>query len=383
MAAPSPIISDWNSFFRQLRGAVHKIAVGRCPLPSDRSGPEQVLAMHRVLDLLPVSVNIATLDTEGAEVIRKEGRYAFAIHYDLSQPKTLKVTDHGVISLSDFDRHLDLFQSAFNVHPESFDDLRVLRFSSIYGYPDILHVVLYDPRTNLAQYAYELFDLLSSRNITELFELHYDFNSKYGLRPDRILSESELLQIDEINTGFFRGDRDQAIRTAQERVASIRTTDRVPDEVARIFKTAKKLYVFGLFEYQFFTVSHHYAYLAIEAAVYHRWSQTQPKPFVLTHGEEQMTVHDSGRGSIARFCESKGWNRREVKLNGKRFPFSTASLLARLRQAGIITEFRHRQFETKLNLRNIHSHLEFGPLEMPNAGVLERVAELINALFDD
>jgi hypothetical protein len=382
MAAPALFTGDWNKFFRLLRGAVNEIAVKHCPLPIDRSGPEKVLAIRRALDLLPVPANIVMLDTEGAEVVRKEGRYAFAIHYDLSQPKTLQVTDHGIVSLSDFDRHSRLFQSVFKVDRESFDDLRVLRFGAIYGYPDIFHVVLYDPRTDLKQYAYELFDLLSSNHIAELFELQYDFNSKYGLRSDRILNESELLLVDEVNSGFFPGDRDQAIKSAQERIASFQLTDRVPVEVTRIFKTAKKLYIFGLFEYQFFTVSHHYAYLAIEAAVYHRWSQTQSKPFVLTHGKEQMTVHNGGRGSVGDFCEHKGWNRRDVKLNGKRFPFSTASLLARLQQRGIITEFQHRQLETKLKLRNIHSHLEFGPLEMPDTGVLARVAEAINALFD-
>jgi len=158
--------------------------------------------------------------------------------------------------------------------------------------------------------------------------------------------------------------------------------DRVPAEVSRIFKTAKKLYLFGLFEYEFFTVSHHYAYLAIEAAVYHRWSQTQSKPFVLTHGQDQMTVHNAGRGSIAHFCESKKWKKRNVKINGKPFPFTMPTLLARLREGGIITDYQHYQLKTKLKLRNIHSHLEFGPLEMPDTGVLERVAEAINVLFD-
>lgn len=382
MAAPSPIISDWNAFFRRLRGAVNEIAVKQCPLPMDRSGPERILSIRRALDLLPVSVNVVTLDTEGAEVARREGRYAFVIHYDLSQPKTHTVTDHGIIALTDFELHSEMFQSAFRVDPASLGDLRVLQFSAQYGYPDILHVVRYDPRNELGRYAYDLFDILGSSSITVLFQLRHDFNSKYRLRPDTILSEHELLNIDEVNGMFFPGDRDEAIKAAQERVGSLRMTPRVPEEVARIFRTAKKLYIFGLFEYQFFTVSHHYAYLAIEAAVYHRWSQTQPKPFVLTHGKEQITVHDSGRGSISRFCEDKKWNRREVKLNGKRFPFSMASLLARLRQAGFITEFQHGQLETKLNLRNIHSHLEFGPLEMPDSGVLARVAELINALFD-
>ena len=382
MAAPSLIIGDWNNFFQQLTVAVNDLALKHCPLPTDDSGPERILSIRRALDLLPVSVNVVTLDTEGAEVARKDGRYAFVIHYDLSQPKTHTVKDHGIIALTDFELHLEMFQSAFRVDPASLDDLRVLQFSSIYGYPDILHVVRYDPRNELGRYAYDLFDLLGSSSITALFELRYDFNSKYKLRPDTILSEPELLNIDEVNSMFFPGDRDQAIKSAQERVASLQMTPRVPSEVARIFNTAKKLYIFGLFEYQFFTVSHQYAYLAIEAAVYHRWSQTQLHPFVLTHGIEQMTVHNAGRGSISYFCERKGWNKQKVMINGKKFPFTMPSLLTRLRQDGIITEFQHRQLDTKLKLRNIHSHLEFGPLEMPDTGVLVRVAEAINALFD-
>jgi hypothetical protein len=382
MAAPSLTVSDWNTFFQQLTVVVKDIALTQCPLLNDGSGPERVLAIHRAIKLLPVPTNVVMLDTENADVVRKEGRYAFGIHYDLSRPNLPQVTDHGAIALSDFNNHRVLFQSAFKVGPESLDDLRVLRFGAIYGYPDILDVTLYDPRTNLKQYAFELFDLLSSNNIAEVFETRYDFNSKYGLQPDKILAESELLHINEVNSMFFPEARDQAINIAQERIANIQLTSRVPAEVARIFKTAKKLYIFGLFEYQLFTVSHHYAYLAIEAAVYHRWSLTQPKPFVLTHGKDQMTVHDAGRGSISHFCEAKGWKTQKVELNGKRFPFTMPVLLSRLHDDGIVTEFQHRQLTNKLKLRNIHSHLEYGPLEMPDAGVLERVAELINVLFD-
>jgi hypothetical protein len=382
MAAPYPAIADWNTFFRHLRGAVNKLAVTHLPLLADRSGPERVLSIRRALDLLPVAVNVVTLDTEGAEVSWREGRYAFVIHYDLSQPRTPAVTDHGMIALTDFERHAEMFQSSFRVDPASLNDLRVLQFSAQYGYPDILHVVRYDPRNELGRYAYDLYDILGSSSISALFEMTYDFNSKYRLRPEAILNEHELLNIEEVNSMFFPGDRDEAIRAAQEGINSLLMIPSVPEEVRKIFGTAKKLYIFGLFEYQFFTVSHHYAYLAIEAAIYHRWSQTQSKPFVLTHGQEQITVYDSGRGSVSHLCEKKNWSRREVKLNGKRFPFSMASLLARLRQANIITEHQRYALDNKLKLRNIHSHLEYGPLEMPNTGVLETVAEAINALFD-
>lgn len=50
----------------------------------------------------------------------------------------------------------------------------------------------------------------------------------------------------------------------------------------RIFKAAKDLYVFGFFRYYFFTISNHYAFLAIESAIRHRYNQWLGEKAVLT-----------------------------------------------------------------------------------------------------
>jgi hypothetical protein len=250
------------------------------------------------------------------------------------------------------------------------------------GYPDLLHIVLYDVRTNVPKYVQDILDMLSMSNLAALFEVSFDFNAKYKLAPDPILSEHQLLEIDDVMTCFFRGDRADKIQKAQEDITAIKLIPQVPAEIVRLIHAAKRLYVFGLFEYEFFTISQHYSYLAVEAALYHRWSAGQSKPMLLTRGAEKLTIHDSGRGSIVRICEHKGWDRRSLRVNGKRFPFTNAALLRQLRAAAVITEWQHEDLKYWLRQRNSHSHREFGPLEMPDPGVIQNAAEIINSLFD-
>lgn len=373
---------DWHAFFRTVRGELNAFAIKHWPLPNDRSGTERVLSRRRLFDLFPVAVDVLTFDTEGVDVKFQEGRYATAIRYDLAKPKKLSVNDHGIVMLRDFDASAQFIRSALAVDDAILADLRSLSFSWMTDYPEILQIVRYDVRTRLADYIRDLTDLLCMSSLADLFVLQYDFNAKYRLKQDAILAESELLLMNDANQYFFRGERIDMIRKAQEDVARVQFIPQVPGEVRRVIHAAKRLYVFGLFEYEFFTISQHYAYLAVEAALYHRWSALQTKPFILTHESEQLTIHDSGRGTIARICEHKNWNRRTLRVNGQRFPFTSKSLLARLRKAGAITEHQHRDLEYWLKQRNSHSHREFGPLEMPDPGVIHDAAEIINALFD-
>ncbi len=381
-ALHSPATIGWEAFFRRVRGELNAFATKHWPLPADRSGPERILAQRRLFDLFPVPVDVAMLDTDGVDLRFKAERFATAIRYDLSQPRTLDVRDHGIVPLKDFEPYASMLQSAFGVDEETLTGFRELGFNWITGYPHILHIVRYDARGRISEYGQDLAELLVHSQLAELFELSHDFNSKHGLKRDPLWTESELLQLDDLSASFFRGDRADIIREVQERVARAKLIRTVPDEVARVIHVANRLYIFGLFDYEFFTVSQHYAYLAVEAALYHRWSATQSKPFVLTHGIDQLTIHDSGRGTIYRICEHKKWNRRNLRVNGQPFPFTTGSLLAKLRNARIITEWQYQDFGYWLKQRNAHSHREFGPLEMPDASVIHGAVEIVNALFD-
>ena len=383
LAAATPKTVSWDALFRILRRELNDFAIRKWPLPKDRSGPERTLGWRRLFDLFPVATDVIIFDTQGVNVRFNETGLATAIRYDLSRPKTLLVQDHGIIPLRDFDAYATEIQAALALDEETLPDAKELAFSAIKGYPDLLHIVQYDARANVTQYVQDFLTLLSTSHLASLFEMSFDFNAKYNLGSDPILSEPELLAIDEIMVCFFRGDRSEQIKKAQENVASIKLIPQVPAEIGRLIHSAKRLYVFGLFEYEFFTISQHYAYLAVEAALYHRWSAEQSKPLVLTHKTETLTIHDSGRGTILYICENKNWERRNLRVNGKRFPFTNAALLRQLKAAAVITEWRYRDFRYWLRQRNSHSHREFGPLEMPDSGVIQSAVEIINSLFDD
>ena len=98
-----------------------------------------------------------------------------------------------------------------------------------------------------------------------------DFNLKYGLSPDPILSREDLLTIHSLTRGFVRLDTGQppSFEDVQQLLSTILLIPLVPEDVRRTFGLAKRLFVFAHFEYGFFTVSQHYSYLALEAAVMH------------------------------------------------------------------------------------------------------------------
>jgi hypothetical protein len=373
---------SWDVFFRIHRRELNAFAIRNWPLPKDRSGPESTLGWRRLFDVFPVATDVIVFDTEGIDVRFNQTGLATAIRYDLSQPKTSLVRDHGIIPLRDFETHAAEIQTALALDDETLTGVKKLTFTAITGYPNLLHIVQYEARTNVSQYIQDFLTLLSTSHLAPLFETGFDFNAKYKLRPDPILSEPQLLTINDVIGCFFRGDRSQMIKKAQQDVASIKPIQQVPPEIGRLIHAAKRLYVFGLFEYEFFTIAHHYAYLAVEAALYHRWSAEQSKPFLLTHGSEKLTVHDSGRGSIVYICENKGWDKVNLRLNGKRFPFTNAALVRQLKGTAVITEWQYNHLQYWLRQRNSHSHREFGPLEMPDPGVIKDAVEIINTLFD-
>ena len=107
----------------------------------------------------------------------------------------------------------------------------------------------------------------------------------------------------------------------------------MPEEVKRIFKAAKDLYVFGYFRWYFFTISNHYAYLAIESAIRHRYIQWLGEKVVLTSMKGGHLRHEMIKPSYERiidFCKQnkkQGWNYRALKVNGEDFPWKMELLL--------------------------------------------------------
>jgi TDG/mug DNA glycosylase family protein len=95
------------------------------------------------------------------------------------------------------------------------------------------------------------------------------FNKKYGLTPEPVLDDADLLSPDFLSSSFVRVDTGTmpSLGDVQSALAQILLIPQVPESVRRTFQIAMRLYLFGRFEYGFFTVSDHYAFLAIEAAI--------------------------------------------------------------------------------------------------------------------
>jgi len=150
-----------------------------------------------------------------------------------------------------------------------------------------------------------------------------------------------------------------------------------------VLQWAKRLYIFGLFEYGFFTIANHYAYLAVESAVYHRWNLALPRPTTLQHGSETLSLPQTGRGTIKLICLQRGWKRRKVKVNGRPYPDTVAPALDQLHEDRIINDWQFGRLKNVwMELRNSHSHLEFAPITGPTLDTIEKATELINTLFD-
>lgn len=375
---------DWEPFFLDLTDRMKALAAKQWPLEADGSGSDVYVSMHRLFDAFPLAVDVLLLDISGVQTKIKEGDTAALIRYDFSKLNTLSVKVHGVIPLSDLDSHADLVKSLANIEDDGLESLGDLSLRSTQFFPYYVDIVPYDPRLDPARYAVDLLIFFDPHGeFWELFAVQPDFNRKYDLKPDLALDEGELLKIDRINAGFFSQDRADSVREIQESIANIQLIPKVPEHVTRVFDWAKRLYIFGLFEYGFFTVSCHYAFLAVESAVYNRWNAALPSPTVLQHGPDSMTIPTAGRGNISLICKTKGWKERQVKVNGRPYPWKVELAIEQLQQDGVITLWHQKRLrDVWMKLRNIHSHLEFASITGPRAGTLERAAEVINILFD-
>jgi hypothetical protein len=197
--------------------------------------------------------------------------------------------------------------------------------------------------------------------------------------PDPILPASELLKYGQPLANAVTREP-PTLEDWQAMVNDIVLIPQVPDSVSRTFRVAKQLFVFSYFVYAFSTVSQHYAFLALEAALQARWCATLPPRTV-------VEFRNGGRTECQRRPTHKDLYRlwqvdKKIRVNGERFPHSTNELLRALLKKGIISTWQQERIEAAINLRNSLSHLEFAPIMPASAGALVVTAELINAMFD-
>ena len=201
---------------------------------------------------------------------------------DVCHPNTNTVDVLSDISVSAIGDHAAEIKNTFGF--ENIELLMQLKpFSFISREGDYFgQFVPYPIPEHLDEYASQLFGFLGDRfwsYIQARYKKGVDYNEKYGLKPDPILAADELLRPHPFSGSMVRLDgKPVGVEEWQDAVADLQLIPGVPEDVKGTFDVSKRLYVFALFEWRFFTISQHYAFLALEAAVQARWSRTLPDP---------------------------------------------------------------------------------------------------------
>ena len=218
--------------------------------------------------------------------------------------------------------------------------------------------------------------VLSQKFRRERFE---DFNKIYGLKKDPILPFSEITKSASQIELFSHN-----LESLQESIAHIQLIPKVPKEIKTIFKRAKKLFVLGYFEYELFTVSEHYAYLALETAIKTRYITSLCGKATLEIPKKNLKTEMKNPTffNIMEFCrKEKDWNVRSLRVNGEEFPHNGKKLLDWLEKNHLIRKWEKGIYEAGLLLRNYHSHPEDPSTAIPSAKLLHVIADEINYIY--
>jgi hypothetical protein len=211
--------------------------------------------------------------------------------------------------------------------------------------------------------------------------IRIDFNKKYGLVPEPILDDADVLSPDVLSSSFARVDTGvmPSLRDVQSELAQILLIPQVPESVRETFRIAKRLHIFGRFEYGFYSVSQHYASLAMEAGLLSRWTASLPNPVLVEAESFRQKMSKPSHSELAEVCFKVG---RKLRVDGHPFPHSPTKVLRRLRDTAIINKATDDGISVVIGIRNDLSHHEFSTVLPPSTRTLSLVAELINTLFD-
>lgn len=355
-------------------------------------------ALRDAISNLPCAIKCIKLKIDPSKHKNAEDNSCYLIKYDLTrfqdssvefigefniENKTLLIqtfSENFGLNILDAERYISDFIKEFNAMGISDDDFHIQfePFDIINRRDKFIHHLNH---TFLIYQVDQLINLFK-------FEKEINFNVLYNLKRDTILPFPEVVSMDKITASFkkFEDDRSSllTLEDFQDHVADIQLIPTVPNDVRRIFKCAKELYIFGYFKYYFFTVSNHYAYLALESAIKNKYNEWLDSKAILTNNkEESIEITSPSYRKIQDFCfkNKKNWYCGKILVNGEQFPYSMNKLLDWLVNKNIIKKWEKNMFGAGIYLRNSLSHLETVSIFPPSAHTLKVVAQDINKLY--
>ena len=208
---------------------------------------------------------------------------------------------------------------------------------------------------------------------------HEYYSELYDIKPDPIIPYNEFIKSNRMNSTFRL-----SLNKIQNIIGEIKLIPLVPKEVKTVFNRAKQLFIFGFFRYEFFTISQHYAYLALESAIKARYMKSLGTKAILSIKKDQefskeLTV--TTYGAILGFCLREKLDFHKLLINGKPFPYSSKKLLDWFEENHLIRKWERGSYDAGLMLRHHHLHQECPGPYVPDSDILKRIAEQINYLF--
>jgi len=385
---------DWGEAFRRAFATVKESFERSSPFPvkDETELPPNVATLWRTVHALPCAVKVANLKVDPSRYESVTDDTCQLIRYDFSRLGDDSIEYTGEVNVADTVRLEDLLvsrldfslQNAKSLTEEISRDFRTRGFWDDEKPQLYYHITSYDIRTNFENLVQEIHLLFRVPFLPEgVFEKlrarEIDFNGLYNLQPDHVSSTEE-----NIDAARKRVYPRVSFEDLQKDIAEIQLIPDVPEDVQRVFKSAKDLHMFGYFRYHFFTISQHYAFLALESAIKRRYAESLRARAILRNekGETFEMLNPTYR-DIEDFCYRKkraGWNARRLIVNGEEFPYSGQKLLDWLVHRGLITKWERYLYDAGLYLRNSLSHLERASIFPPGPMILRRLAYQINKL---
>ena len=200
---------------------------------------------------------------------------------------------------------------------------------------------------------------------------------------------TELLSLDEMTRAFWPSGLSGALMQPEgslhylrDSIALARLVREVPETIRDNFKRLRKTYLYGLMEYDLFTVAHDDARLILEGALRVRFVTYYEGEIPVTKNGNEMRLSAS---SFEVVREAAKRRERLVTRDGPRpLPMGMASLLAWARREGLLMGQRSAASDkTTVDLRHHAAHPSgyhlLGPVDA--ARTMCRVAEYINKLW--
>lgn len=353
---------------------------------ADGSGSAQMLARRDAFHAFPAPANVLFIDASGLPDGSEVAPSWTLIRFDLSRPGINEVNFVGHVTAEELPSRRTMLSEQFGIEDSSLEKLSIPRLVSMWDDMNYVFLASHDIRTEPNEYGQELGKWIGlDSKFAGLFLQRNDFNAKYGLTPDPVLPASELLRLhsDAELSPSPSPLRRFSLSELQEDVADIQLIPQVPDGVREIIWQAKQLYIYGFFEYRFFTIASHYTYAAVEAALRSRWALCLPIPSTLKFKDREFLTERTGYWDIESCCTAQGWKLTNLLVNGKHFPRTSDSLLSWLQHESVINDWQKWRFgDVYSKLRNLYSHMDGCSFHGGDSEALEDAVEQINILFD-